>query len=351
VTTLYASEAFLHQILGKAVSAGASDVHLKVGQPPGARVRGDLAFFRGDRMQPEDTEAALRILLGSGAEADLARSLERVFAYEAPGLGRFRVSAYRQRGSFALVMRSIPLEVPKLAALGLPAAAAALVEAPQGLVVLAGGSGEGKSTTAAALVGHLAEASPRHVITLEAPIEHIHPDRRGSVSQRAVGVDTGSFAEGLRAALKQDADVLYAAHLDSPAALEAALDAAELGHRVLVSVAAPDVAGALGRLFTLGQAVPSFAARFAEALQGALGQRLLRKRDGSGLVPACEALVATAAVREVLRGPMAETGADLAAALRGPMAEAGSPHGMQTFEMHVEQLGAQGVIARSARAP
>jgi len=173
VTTPYASEAFLHQLFGKALGAGASDVHLKVGQPPGARVRGDLVFFRVDKIQPDDTEAAARLLLGAiGREDPIAHQI--VFAYEAPSVGRFRVSAFRQRGALSLVMRSIPVRIPTPADLGLPAAATALVEQPRGLVVLAGGARSGRSTTAAALLGHLNENYPRHILTFEDPIEHIH---------------------------------------------------------------------------------------------------------------------------------------------------------------------------------
>jgi twitching motility protein PilT len=342
VTTPYATEAFLHQILGKALAAGASDVHLKVGQAPGARVHGDLVFFRGDKLRAEDTGAAARILFG--ADTRWEKATDVVGTYHKPPLGRFRVSAYGQAGSTSLVLRSIPLEIPPLASLGLPAAASSLVEAEHGLVLLAGGSGSGKSTTAAALVGHLNEGFPRHVVTFESPVEHLHQDRRGIVSQRMVGVDTPSVAEGLRASLRNDADVLYVADLADPAALEAAIDAAELGHLVLAAVAAPDIARAVARLSILGHAIPAYGARFSSVFKGGLAQRLLRKRDGSGLVPAYELLVATPAVREALRGGV-EDGAALAAALGELMEKGASTHGMQSLEMHIKKLAADGVIS------
>ncbi len=345
MTTPYATEAFLHQILGKALAAGASDVHLKVGQAPGARVRGDLVFFRGDKLRPEDTAAAARILFGADTRWEHATSI--VGVYHTPPLGRFRVSAYDQAGATSLVLRSIPLEIPPLASLGLPAAAPPLVEAEHGLVLLAGGSGSGRSTTAAALIGHLNEGFPRHVITFEDPIEHLYQDRRGIVSQRAVGTDTPSVAEGVRAALRNDADVLYVADLADTAALDAAIDAAELGHLVLAAVAAPDIARAVARLSILGRAVPAFGARFSSVFKGGVGQRLLRKRDASGLVPAYELLVATSTVREALRKD-AEDGAALAGALGELMEKGASTHGMQSFEMHLKRLAADGVISRSA---
>ena len=195
-----ASEAIIHQLLGKALTAGATDVHLKVGQPPGARVRGDLVYFRVEKIRAEDMEAAARVLYGhdpvEAAGAALVHPREQVFAYHAEGLGRFRASLYRQRGTIAIVLRSVPLDVPTFAKLGVPAAITPMVEASRGLVVVAGGSGQGKTTTLAAMVGHLNASYPRHVITLEDPIEFLHEDQRRSVCQRAVGADTGLVRGG-----------------------------------------------------------------------------------------------------------------------------------------------------------
>ncbi len=380
LTTPYASEPFLHQLLGKALAAGCSDIHLKVGQPPGGRVREDLVFFRVEKIRPEDTEAALGILLGSvtmggpegspqtpptmgglkgspqtppttgglkgSPQTPPGPSLDVVFAYEAAGLGRFRVAAFRARGAVSLVMRSIPFKIPTLADLGLPPAATAMIEQERGIVVLAGGSGTGKSTTAAALLGHLNESYPRHILTFEEPIELVHEDQRGSVSQRAVGVDVASLVIGLRAARRLDPNVVFVSDLHAPDALEAVLDLAELGHLVLVTVASPDAARAVARLLAMGRAVPDFAIRFASALQGVLAQRLLPKRDGSGLLLACEVLVATATVREALRGGSSEQG-DVSAALRWQMEKGASPYGMQTFEMHTRALAVQGLVSKT----
>jgi twitching motility protein PilT len=354
VTTPYASEAFIHQLLGKALAAGGTDVHLKVGQPPGARVRGDLVYFRVEKIRPEDMDAAARVLLaGAGqgvAEVAIAAPREQVFAYHAEGLGRFRASLYRQRGSLALVLRSIPIAIPTFAGLGLPAAVTPMVEAARGLVVVAGGSGQGKSTTLAAMIGHLNASYPRHVITLEDPIEFVHEDQRGSVCQRAVGADTTSFAAGLRAALRQDPDVIAVSDLADPEVLDAALHAVETGHLVLAAVAAPDVARAVTRLFNLARSLPDVHAQLASALGGVIAQRLVPKRDGSGLVLVCEVLSMTAAVRDALRRP----GEDLGAALRDLrdlMGKGASPHGMQTFEAHLELLIAQGLAVKGALVP
>jgi twitching motility protein PilT len=352
VTTPYASEAFIHQLLGKALAAGGTDVHLKVGQPPGARVRGDLVYFRVEKIRQEDMAAAARVLLAGHdqAESALVAPREQVFAYHAEGVGRFRASLYRQRGSLALVLRSIPLAIPTFAGLGLPAAVTPMVEASRGLVVVAGGSGQGKSTTLAAMVGHLNASYPRHVITLEDPIEFLHEDQRGSVCQRAVGADTVSFEAGLRAAHRQDPDVIAVSDLADPGVLDAALHAVETGHLVLAAVAAPDVARTVTRLFTLARGLPDVHAQLASALGGVVAQRLVPRRDGTGPVLVCEVLSMTAAVRDALRRP----GEDLGAALRDLrdlMSKGASPHGMQTFEAHLDLLVAQGVAVKGALVP
>jgi twitching motility protein PilT len=344
VSTPYASEAFIHRLLGKALAAGASDVHLAPGQPPGARVRGDIVYFRGEKIVPDDTVAIARVIVGPGARI-LDELHDRVFAYEAKDLGRFRVTLFRRRGAIALVMRSIPLKVPTFAELGVPAAATAMVEQARGLIVVSGGAGEGKSSTAAAMIAHVNDSYARHVVTLEAPIEHVFEDHRGSVSQREVGDDTPTFSTGLRASLRQDPDVVYVSDLPDRKAFRAALAAAELGPLVIACVPAPDATRAIGRLFELGQGLPEIGPRIAAALQGVLAQRLLPRRDGSGVVLSSEVLVATAAVREALRahGP--------AANLRALMEKEASPWGMQTFEMHEKQLAAQGLAAGSMRPP
>lgn len=345
MTSPYASEAFVHRLLGKALAAGASDVHLKVGQPPGARVRGELVYFRGEKITGGDTLAAAALLLGDKAEK-LEHAPELTFAYEAAGIGRFRVTAYRQRGALTLVMRSIPLKIPSFAELGVPAAAAALAEKRSGLVIISGGASSGKSTTAAAMIGHLNDSYPRHVVTLEAPVELSHEDHRGSVCQREIGADATSFAAGLRAAARQDPDVIAVADLPDAETFEAALDAAERGHLVIAVLPAPDVNRAVGRLFALGRDTHDLAPRLSAALEGVIAQRLVPKRDGSGVALVCELLVATAAVREAIRA-----GGDRADRLRDLMEKGATPYGMATFEAAYKQLAAQGVTSASIRPP
>ena len=356
-TTPYASEAFLHQLLGKALAAQACDVHLKVGQPPGARVRGDMVYFRVDKIRPEDTEAAVKLIIGgvstANASADPRRagriegSGERVLAYEAGAVGRFRVTIYRQRGSLALVLRSVPRKVPTLDELGLPPAVTALAEQGRGLVVVTSAISMGRTTTLAAMVGHVNANVARHLITIEDPLEFLHDDARASVSQREVGADVASLAVGLRAALRQDPDLVAVSSLDAEETLTAALDVAEAGRLVLGGLTAIDVRRAVGRL--LGRAAPGDRERVAESLQGVVAQRLIPKRDGTGLVLAVELLVVTPPVRDALRRAAASSGA-IEVGIEQLM-EKGAAHGMQTFDAHLGRLATQGLIARSPSAP
>ena len=341
MTTPYASEPFLHQLLGKALAAGASDVHLKVGQPPGARVRGDMVYFRVEKIRPEDTEAVARTILAGRAPVDQAVTLyEHDTSYSVAGVGRFRVNIYRQRGSLAVVMRSIPLQAPTFEELGLPPVVRTLAEHDRGLVLVVGAAGNGKSSTLAAMIGHINASFPKHIVTIEDPIEFLHQDARSSVSQREVGLDTASFASALRAALRQDPDVILLGEIRDGETMEIALQAAETGHLVLSTVHTPDVGRTINRLLTLSKNPADVRDRIADCLQGIVAQRLVPKRDATGLVLAAEVLVVTGTVRESLKRP------DTNPPLKELMEKGVSPYGMQTFEMHLKQLVALGVIAK-----
>lgn len=343
MTTPYASEAFLHQLLAKALAAKASDVHLKVGQPPGARVHGSMVYFRVDKIRPDDTEAAALALLGDRPVRDKIGTLHDVtFAYAASGVGRFRVHIYRQQGSLAVVMRSVPFAVPTFDDLGLPAAAKAMSEQGKGLVLISGGAGSGRTTTLAAMVGHINATSPKHIVTLEDPIEFVHQDSRASVSQREIGRDTASLAAGLASVVRQDPDVVMIGDLRDDRALDAALDVAEMGRLVLAAVPAPDVELAIGRLVTSNE--NERRERVASALQGVIAQRLLPRQDGAGVVLAAEVLVVTAPVRESIRRP------EGAARLRELMEKGATTYGTQTFEMHIRVLASKGLLSKELLA-
>ena len=297
MATPYSSETFLQRLLVKALAAGASDIYLKVGQPPGARVHGELVYFRADVIEAADTAAVVKRLLGEPSSG-VADAPEQRAVVEVGTLGRFRVTAYRQRGYHTVLLRALAAPLPGSESLGLAQVLRPLVAVRRGLVVLAAGAGQGGSTTLAALLRDLAADSARHVLTVEEPIEHLIPEGKASICQREVGRDVASMAEGARSAVRLDADVLALASLDAPETLRAAVEAAEAGLLVFGVLRALDAPRAVVRL---AAAEPALRPRLLGALSGVLGQRLLRRRDGSGMQLVAELLTVDAALRDTLR--------------------------------------------------
>ncbi len=339
--TPFAAEAYVQQLLGKAVAAKASDIHLKVGQPPGVRVRGDMAYFRMDRLRAVDTEAAARLMVRKPEVlAHLEDLREYDTSYSVPGLGRFRVNIYRQRGTLAVVLRAIPQAIPSFEDLGCPKACADLCEKERGLILVVGAAGNGKSSTLAAMVGHLNRTKPYHIVTVEDPIEFLHSDEKSSVSQREVGLDTGTFATALRAALRQDPDVILVGEIRDEETMDIALKAAETGHLVLSTLHTPDVSRTVNRMLSLGSDQQELRDRIGDTLQGIIAQRLLPKADASGVALAAEVLVVTGTARETIKQPQGNP------PLKEVMEKGVTPYGMQTFEMHVKELVKQGVLDR-----
>jgi twitching motility protein PilT len=340
----YSNEQYFVQLLGKAVAARASDIHLKVGHPPGARVRGELVFFRAEGLRPQDTESIAKLLIRDpSVRGNLDNLREYDTAYAAPGVGRFRVNIYRQRASLAIVMRAIPDIIPDFETLGVPDAARQLVEKDRGLILLVGPTGSGKTSTLASMIGHMNKNSALHIVTIEDPIEFWHNDDKSSVSQREVGLDTGGFAEALRAALRQDPDVIFVGEIRDEETMDISLKAAETGHLVLSTLHTPDVTRTFGRMLAMapkGQpgGAEELRERIGDALQGVIAQRLLPRKDGAGLVLAAEVLVASGTVREAIKRPEGNP------SLNELMEKGVHPYGMQTFAMHMKQLVQNGIV-------
>jgi len=340
--TQFASEPYFHQLLAKAIAAQARDVHLKVGQPPGARVRGELVYFRLEPIRPEDTEAVARHVIG---DPEVLRGLSTLMeydtAYDARGVGRFRVNVYRQRGTLAVVMRFIPIEIPSLEQLGAPRACAELAVKDRGLVLCVGAAGNGKSSTLAAMIHHMNHNLARHIVTIEDPVEFLHQDDRSSISQREIGHDTKSFASALRAALRQDPDVIQVGEIRDAETMDIALKAAETGHLVLSTLHTPDVARTVNRIISLSAGDPAeLRERIGDALQGIVAQRLLPRADAQGMVLAAEVLVASGSVREAIKRPTGNP------PLKELIEGGTHPYGMQTFEMHIKSLIREGIVER-----
>ena len=335
------SEEYLVQLLAKAVAAKASDIHLKVGQPPGARIRGDIVYFRAEPLRSEDTlQLASHLIHDDTVKLQLDQLTEYDAAYSAEGVGRFRVNIFRQRGSLAIVMRTIPFIIPTFEELGAPMACHALAEKERGLVLVVGAAGNGKSSTIAAMLGHLNRTRAVHIVTVEDPIEFLHRDDTASVSQREVGIDTKSFADALRAALRQDPDVILVGEIRDEETMDIALKAAETGHLVLSSLHTPGVSRTVNRMLSLmkGHDPDEVRERIGDALQGIVAQRLLPRADGAGVALAAEVLVATGTVRESIKRPENNP------SLKELMDKGAHPYGMQTYETAIKQLIVQGVV-------
>jgi twitching motility protein PilT len=336
----YSSREFFHQLLSKAVAAEASDIHLKVGKPPGVRVGGEIVYFKVDKLLPEDTEALARQILGRKATPEfLDTILEHDSSYAVAGLGRFRVNVYRQRGTFAIAMRSIPVMIPTIEELGLPHALEDLSEKERGLILVVGAAGNGKSTTLASMVDHINANRSRHIVTIEDPIEFLHRDQLSCVSQREVGIDTASFAAALRAALRQDPDVILVGEIRDGETMEIAVQAAETGHLVLSTMHTPDVSRSINRIISLAENPLELRERIADCMQGVVAQRLIPQIEG-GLCLAQEVLVCTGTVREALKRPEGNP------PLKELMEKGVTPYGMQTFQMAIRALVKEGIVSK-----
>ena len=336
----FRSEAYFHQLLEKSIAAGARDIHLKVGQPPGARVRGDLVFFRLDPLLPQHTQAiAEHLIYDEDMLANLGQLNEYDASYEVLGLGRFRVNVYRQRGSLAIVMRIIPENVPTLEQLGAPPVCAQLASKERGLVLCVGAAGNGKSSTLAAMVAHMNRNFARHIVTIEDPIEFVHNDQTSSVSQREIGQDTVSFARALRAALRQDPDVIYVGEIRDQETMKIALEAAETGHLVLSTLHTPDVARTMNRVLSLMEGAGNdVRERLGDAIAGIIAQRLVPRADGQGMALAAEVLVGTGSVKESIKRPQGNP------SLKELMTQGADMYGMQTFDMALRRLAQSGLV-------
>jgi twitching motility protein PilT len=324
----------VEKILRVAFRNGASDVHFKAGERVLLRIKGKLQAVDVPPLRPHDTEAVLRALRPEHVPESALEGLEELdFSYSVSGVGRFRVNAFRQRGSVALVVRVIPLEVPTLKDLNLPQAVESLAKKLRGLVLVTGATGSGKSTTLAALIDQINATRTSHVITIEDPIEFFFRNQRCSIVQREIGSDTSSFSGALRAALRQDPDVIMIGEMRDTETIDIALKAAETGHLVLSSVHTTDAVKTVHRLIsvfpTSEQAMVRI--RVAEALQGVVSQRLLPRLDQKGLVLAAEVMVSTRAIQECIReGEWSHQLPELIAR--------GSHYGMQTLDQALLEL-------------
>ena len=335
----------IEQIIKAAIDRGASDLHIKAGDVFRARIDGKLVPLTKQRLTPDQTKAIAQHLIPS--DEDRAR-LDRLRDYDCswgmPGVGRFRVNILRQRSSFMIVMRVIPFDVPTFDTLKLPSVLTSVAAAERGIILVTGVTGSGKSSTMAAVVNHINQTQNKHILTLENPIEFLHRDISCSVTQREIGVDTDDFRAGLRAALRQDPDVVLIGEMRDAETIDAALKAAETGHLVISALHTPDAVTTVSRIVSMFPLEEQDVARsrLADALQAVVSQRLLPRADGHGRVAAVEILICTGTVRELINDPNRTP--DLPEYIR----DAHDQYGMQTFDQHLMDLVASDQVTYEA---
>jgi twitching motility protein PilT len=318
----------LHEALRYLSAHEGSDLHVKVGSPPVVRIAGELRHLPGNAtLESADTERALQEMLTDPQRIqELATDNEVDFAYAVPRLARFRVNAFRQRGSISIVCRLIPYGVTTIGELGLPDSVRELAEEPRGIILVTGVTGSGKSTTLAAMVDHINCTRARHIVTIEDPIEFLHADKRSIINQREVGSDTNSFARALRRVLRQDPDVILIGEMRDEETVATALSAAETGHLVFSTLHTADAGESINRIIDFFPPYQhnQIRAIIAATLRGVISQRLVPAVDG-GRVAALEILRSTGRVRDAI------VDMDQTARLTSIIAE-GAYYGMQTFD-------------------
>jgi twitching motility protein PilT len=320
------------------VEVDASDLHLKAGAPPVLRIHGRLAPQDLLELTAEALKAAFSQVTTPTQQELFDREKELDFAYGADGIGRFRVNASLQRGSIALAFRLVRTDIPTLDELGLPEVCRSLVLKPRGLVLVTGPTGCGKSTTLAAMIGHLNELEQRHIVTVEDPIEYVHRNKRCLISQRELGPDTNSFAAALKHVLRQDPDVILVGEMRDLETIAAALTAAETGHLVLATLHTPSAAQTIDRIIDSfpPHQQQQIRVQLSTVLEAVLCQTLAPRADGSGRVAAVEVMVATSAVRNLIREGKT---------FQIPnVIQTGSQHGMQTLDQALVALCRANVV-------
>jgi twitching motility protein PilT len=332
----------LQRSLHAVVEQGGSDLHLKVPSRPLIRLRGGLTPIEDtDPLSPADTERVLReMLTASERLAEFARDGEIDFSYTVRGLARFRVNAFRQRGSISIACRVVPFDIRSAGALGLPDAVTGLADEVRGLILVTGTTGSGKSTTLAAMIDHINRNYARNIVTIEDPIEYLHRDQTSVVHQREIGFDTSSFAQALRRVLRQDPDVILIGEMRDEETVGTALSAAETGHLVLSTLHTIDAVETVNRIidFFPPHHHQQVRAQLAGSLRGVISQRLVPTVDGVGRAAACEVLTMTGRVRDLISNPN-ET-----AKLSEVIAEGGY-YGMQTFDQALLALFQDGRVS------
>jgi twitching motility protein PilT len=331
----------MERIIKAAVDRGASDLHIKAGDVFRARINGRLVPLTKQALTPEQTRTiAMHLMPNEDDKARIDTLTDYDCSWSANGIGRFRVNIMKQRSSFMIVMRVIPFKVPTFEQLKLPAALAKVAEAERGMVLVTGVTGSGKSSTMAAMVNYINIHENRHILTLENPIEFLHTDAQSSITQREIGSDTQDFKMGLRAALRQDPDVVMIGEMRDAETIDTAIKAAETGHLLISTLHTPDAQSTIMRIMAMfpPEEQEVVRIRLSETLHSVVSQRLLPRADGNGRAVAAEILIVTPAVRDMIAD------GKRIGEIRDYIAEGRDQYGMQTFDQHLADLVQEGVV-------
>ncbi len=325
----------LDRVLTAARQLGASDVHLKAGLPPMFRIKGELRTVRDVPALTREVIAQFAVhMMNDRQRAEFETNLDIDLAYGTPDGVRYRVNMFQQRGSVGMVMRLIPPEVPPFDRLNLPQAVLDLANNARGIVLVTGATGSGKSTTLAAMIDYVNTQQACHIVTIEDPIEYTFRDKRSVINQREVGFDTMSFSRALRAALRQDPDVVLVGEMRDFETAQIAMTAAETGHLVLSTLHTVDATETVSRIISMFPTHQQQQARLtlAAVIKGVISQRLLPRADGKGMVPALEIMVNTERVREMIEDP------NRTREIKTAIAEGLHPYGMISFDQSLAAL-------------
>jgi twitching motility protein PilT len=332
----------IDDLLRVVVEREASDLHLKTGSPPVLRIHGALTPYGDARITPGEMQEALEHITTEEQRDSFAEEMELDFAYNITGVARFRVNAALQRGTISLVFRQVNWRIPSLEELGLPEVCKVLVMKPDGLILVTGPTGSGKSTTLAAMLDYLNERESRRVVTIEDPIEYLFQDKRCFITQRELGADTLSFAAALKRVLRQDPDVILVGELRDLETIATALTAAETGHLVLATLHTPSAPGAIDRIIDVFPPYQQTQIRsqLSTTLQGVFYQTLIPRVGGNGRVAAVEVMIATTAIRNLIREGKTYQMPNVI--------QTGTQYGMQTLNQALRDLIQRNVITPEA---
>jgi twitching motility protein PilT len=331
----------ISELLREANSMGASDLHIKVGSQPILRINGELGpMTSAGRLSQEDIMKIAATVMSPGQRESFKKKNDIDLAYSVPGLGRFRCNIFVQRGTIGLVFRVIPMKIPSVEELNLPDIIKKISMEPRGLILVTGTTGSGKSTTLASMIDTINAGATSHIMTIEDPIEYLHRDKRSIVNQREVGSDTESFSRALRAALRQDPDVILVGEMRDFETIQTALTAAETGHLVLSTLHTIDATETINRIISVFPPYQHKQVRLqlAAVLKSIISMRLIPRADGKGRVPAVEILIATAMIKDCIVDP------DKTKMIHDAIGQGAVHYGMQTFDQSLFNLLKTGLI-------